>query len=182
MLSLFCPPNCRITASLSAYECNLSVAKLSFFWAQFCASLKRFHQQDWNLGLMTSHQKEQEMSISKQYLKTKPACKVTFVVPAEQAQAVESVAVVGEFNNWEAALMKKQKYDLSECLPKSNPYRSKNLWISYWIYRINGENRAGNLKTQSRIHPMRTTPSGAKPLNNVPPTALIGRLEIFIQF
>ena len=49
------------------------------------------------------------MSISKQYLKTKPACKVTFVVPAEQALAAESVAVLGEFNNWEAAVMKKQK-------------------------------------------------------------------------
>ncbi len=49
------------------------------------------------------------MSISKQYLKTKPACKVTFVVPAEQAQAADSVAILGEFNNWEATLMKKQK-------------------------------------------------------------------------
>ena len=49
------------------------------------------------------------MSISKQYLKTKPACKVTFIVPAEQAQAAETVAVLGEFNNWEAAVMKKQK-------------------------------------------------------------------------
>jgi len=49
------------------------------------------------------------MSISKQYLKTKPACKVTFVVPAEQAQTAGTVAVLGEFNNWQAAAMKKQK-------------------------------------------------------------------------
>ncbi|CAM4324178.1 isoamylase early set domain-containing protein [Zobellia nedashkovskayae] len=39
------------------------------------------------------------MAISKQYLKTKPVCKVTFTVPAEEAT---KVAVVGDFNNWKA--------------------------------------------------------------------------------
>ncbi|WP_458627727.1 isoamylase early set domain-containing protein [Winogradskyella sp. PC D3.3] len=37
------------------------------------------------------------MAIKKQYLKSKPVCKVTFSVPAEDAQ---SVAVVGSFNAW----------------------------------------------------------------------------------
>ena len=66
------------------------------------------------------------MSISKQYLKTKPACKVTFVVPAEQAPAAGSVAVLGEFNNWEAAVMKKQKngdFSLTLTLPKDSSYQ-----------------------------------------------------------
>ncbi|WP_276165580.1 isoamylase early set domain-containing protein [Zobellia alginiliquefaciens] len=40
------------------------------------------------------------MAISKQYLKTKPVCKVTFTVPAEEAT---KVAVVGDFNNWKAS-------------------------------------------------------------------------------
>ena len=39
------------------------------------------------------------MAIAKQYLKTKPVCKVTFTVPAEEAK---KVAVVGDFNNWKA--------------------------------------------------------------------------------
>lgn len=39
------------------------------------------------------------MAISKQYLKTRPVCKVTFTVPAKEA---EKVAVVGDFNNWKA--------------------------------------------------------------------------------
>ncbi len=39
------------------------------------------------------------MSIAKQYLKTKPVCKVTFTVPAEEAK---KVAVVGDFNKWKA--------------------------------------------------------------------------------
>lgn len=39
------------------------------------------------------------MAITKQYLKTKPVCKVTFTVPAEEAK---KVTVVGDFNNWKA--------------------------------------------------------------------------------
>ena len=37
------------------------------------------------------------MAIKKQYLKSKPVCKVTFSVPAEEAK---TVAVVGDFNKW----------------------------------------------------------------------------------
>ena len=39
------------------------------------------------------------MAITKQYLKTKPVCKVTFTVPAEEANEVK---VVGSFNGWDA--------------------------------------------------------------------------------
>ena len=48
------------------------------------------------------------MAIAKQYLKTKPVCKVTFTVPAEDAK---KVAVVGDFNNWnpKGSLLKKTK-------------------------------------------------------------------------
>ncbi|MWB95744.1 glycoside hydrolase [Flavobacterium sp. GA093] len=46
------------------------------------------------------------MSVKKQYVKTKPVCKVTFSVEAKEAN---SAAVVGDFNNWkieEGALSK----------------------------------------------------------------------------
>ena len=48
------------------------------------------------------------MAIKKQYLKSKPVCKVTFSVPAKEAQ---NVAVVGSFNEWntEATELKKLK-------------------------------------------------------------------------
>lgn len=48
------------------------------------------------------------MAIKKQYLKSKPVCKVTFSVPAEEA---ENVVVVGTFNEWntEATSLKKLK-------------------------------------------------------------------------
>ena len=48
------------------------------------------------------------MSIKKQFLKSKPVCKVTFTVPAEEAK---KVAVVGTFNEWneKATPLKKLK-------------------------------------------------------------------------
>lgn len=39
------------------------------------------------------------MSVKKQFIKTKPVCKVTFSVAAKEAT---NVAVVGDFNNWNA--------------------------------------------------------------------------------
>ena len=39
------------------------------------------------------------MAIKKQFVKTKPVCKVTFSVEAKEAN---HVAVVGDFNNWNA--------------------------------------------------------------------------------
>lgn len=48
------------------------------------------------------------MSISKQFLKSKPECKITFTVPATEAK---SVGVAGAFNNWTPTklLLKKRK-------------------------------------------------------------------------
>lgn len=40
------------------------------------------------------------MSLKKQFVKTKPVCKVTFSVEAKEANAV---SVVGDFNNWNQA-------------------------------------------------------------------------------
>ena len=46
------------------------------------------------------------MAIKKQYLKSKPICKVTFIVDEKEAN---EVVVVGAFNNWdtEATSLKK---------------------------------------------------------------------------
>ncbi|TXD50935.1 MULTISPECIES: isoamylase early set domain-containing protein [unclassified Polaribacter] len=40
------------------------------------------------------------MAIKKQFLKSKPVCKVTFILPAEEAS---SVSVIGTFNEWDDA-------------------------------------------------------------------------------
>lgn len=51
------------------------------------------------------------MSLKKQYLKSKPVCKVTFKISEEEAQNAKSVRLVGEFNDWDLSVppMKKLK-------------------------------------------------------------------------
>jgi len=67
------------------------------------------------------------MGIKKQYLKSKPVCKVTFSVPAEEAK---TVAVVGDFNNWspKGSALKKLKngtFKGTFDLPKESTYEFK---------------------------------------------------------
>ena len=52
------------------------------------------------------------MAIAKQFLKSKPVCKVTFSLSSDVVADAKDVAVLGEFNDWatEAATkLKKQK-------------------------------------------------------------------------
>lgn len=52
------------------------------------------------------------MALTKQYLKSKPICKVTFSLPAEAVAESSEVALLGDFNEWNpttATLLKKQK-------------------------------------------------------------------------
>ncbi|MGK0253782.1 MAG: 1,4-alpha-glucan branching enzyme [Mariniflexile sp.] len=67
------------------------------------------------------------MAISKQYLKSKPVCKVTFSILAEDAK---KVSVVGSFNEWnaKAAPLKKLKNGTFKGvldLDKDNSYEFK---------------------------------------------------------
>lgn len=51
------------------------------------------------------------MAISKQFLKSKPECKVTFTLTAEESGYADTVTLVGDFNEWDTAItpMKKNK-------------------------------------------------------------------------
>lgn len=51
------------------------------------------------------------MAVAKQFLKSKPLCKVTFELPTEAVNGAKVVAVAGEFNGWDttAQVLKKQK-------------------------------------------------------------------------
>jgi len=51
------------------------------------------------------------MSVRKQYLKTKPLCKVTFSMSKEKFNQAEDIKLIGEFNQWDIGCqpMKKQK-------------------------------------------------------------------------
>lgn len=41
------------------------------------------------------------MSLKKQFLKSKPVCKVTFRLDAAEAAGATKVQVLGDFNNWD---------------------------------------------------------------------------------
>ena len=50
--------------------------------------------------------------IEKVFLKSKDLCKVTFSLPPDTEQAIDSIEILGDFNDWavgEGTLMKKQK-------------------------------------------------------------------------
>lgn len=75
------------------------------------------------------------MAITKQYLKSKPICKVTFIVPEKNAN---SVSVAGEFNQWDknATVLKKLKngkFKGTIELPKDNNFEFKYVVDGKWI-------------------------------------------------
>jgi 1,4-alpha-glucan branching enzyme len=72
------------------------------------------------------------MSISKQYLKTKPLCKVTFKLTADRLPAATQVALLGEFNDWDPAAlpMKRSKsgeFSATVNLPVNSEYQFRYL-------------------------------------------------------
>ena len=52
------------------------------------------------LSLPHNSKNESVMSIKKQFIKSKPVCKVTFTVDAKDAT---TASVVGDFNNWNSS-------------------------------------------------------------------------------
>lgn len=80
------------------------------------------------------------MSIKKKYLKKKPVCKVTFRMPKEAANSVESVHVVGDFNGWDTKSipMKKLKSGDFTATVDLAPY--KEYQFRYLLGEDNWEN------------------------------------------
>ncbi len=81
--------------------------------------------------------------IKKQFLKSKPVCKATFTLPAEAAPEAKEVAIVGEFNEWnatEGVKMKKQKggtFKATVQLETGKEYQFRYLidgetWVNDW--------------------------------------------------
>ncbi|UMB60432.1 isoamylase early set domain-containing protein [Lutibacter sp. A80] len=78
------------------------------------------------------------MSLKKQYLKSKPVCKVTFSMDKDAVLGAQKVDLLGEFNNWNTAepiAMKKLKngsFKVTIDLPAGNEFQFK--------YLLDGEN------------------------------------------
>ena len=82
------------------------------------------------------------MSVAKQFLKSKPLAKVTFELSAEAANNAKTVALVGDFNNWDTStqILKKQKdgsYKTTVELPIGGEYQYRYIlddskWENDW--------------------------------------------------
>jgi len=80
------------------------------------------------------------MSIKKQFLKSKPVCKVTFELDATSIDGAETVAVLGDFNNWnptvnEMTKLKNGTFKTTIDLASENQYEFRYLvdgtkWIN----------------------------------------------------
>lgn len=49
------------------------------------------------------------MSITKQFLKSKPECKITLTLPADFAPEAKEISVLGDFNDWDSQANKMKK-------------------------------------------------------------------------
>lgn len=89
-----------------------------------------------------SSKSPEKISLKKQYLKSKPICRVTFRLPKEVSLEARRVALVGDLNDWneEAMLMKRLKngdFTLTLELETGKEYRFKylvdgNRWENDW--------------------------------------------------
>ena len=80
------------------------------------------------------------MSIKKQYLKSKPVCKVTLAIDKKNAQQASSITVAGDFNGWNETShsmkqLKNGDFKITLELPKNKDYQFRylvngNAWMN----------------------------------------------------
>ena len=82
------------------------------------------------------------MGIQKKFLKTKPVCKVTFIMPKEAVKSAEKVTIVGDFNNWDKKTLplkrlKTGTFKITIDLPCGKEYQYRylvdnSIWENDW--------------------------------------------------
>ena len=71
--------------------------------------------------------------MQKQYLKTKPLCKVTFTLPAHRGISAEQVALRGEFNDWDPAALPMKKSKSGDFTATVNLEKNKEYQFRYLV-------------------------------------------------
>ncbi len=82
------------------------------------------------------------MSIKKQYLKSKPLCKVTFRISEEIGNTVGSAHLVGEFNNWDVYSTPMKKLKKGAFTATLNLEKGREYQFRYLLDNQNWENDA----------------------------------------
>lgn len=80
------------------------------------------------------------MSLKKQYLKSKPICKVTFKLPAEAASDADSVKLLGDFNEWNLTAEPMKKLKSGDFTQTVNLEKDKEYQFRYLIDNAEWEN------------------------------------------
>jgi len=106
------------------------------------ASIKSSQQAEEKSPIKSSP-KTDTKGIKKEYLKSKPLCKVTFRLPKDAAPDAKTVSVVGDFNNWNVKQSRMKKlsngdFTLTLPLPCSGEYNFRYLvdaekWENDWF-------------------------------------------------
>jgi 1,4-alpha-glucan branching enzyme len=90
------------------------------------------------------------MSLKKQYLKSKPVCKVTFSMDKNTVSGAKNVDLLGEFNNWNTAepvkmkLLKNGTFKVTIDLPAEKEFQFK--------YLLDGENWMNDNKADKYVN------------------------------
>lgn len=90
------------------------------------------------------------MSIKKQFLKSKPICKVSFKVNAKEAVGAKKVQVVGEFNNWNQSTVSMNELKSGDFTQTINLEQNNNYQFRYlidgtkWINDAQADSKASN--------------------------------------
>lgn len=78
--------------------------------------------------------------IKKQFLKTKPVCKVTFSIPAEALGEAKKVQLVGDFSEWMKAPIEMKKLKDGSFKTTVDLETGKNYQFRYFIDEQRWEN------------------------------------------
>lgn len=85
------------------------------------------------------------MSIKKQYLKSKPVCKVSFTLDKKYANSAKKVALLGDFNDW-----KDKKSNYMRKLKDGSFTRTLDLEVGrvyQFRYLVDGESWVNEVKS-----------------------------------
>ncbi|UXX79734.1 isoamylase early set domain-containing protein [Reichenbachiella carrageenanivorans] len=91
------------------------------------------------------------MSIKKQFLKSKEACKVTWIIDKNTAGAAKKITLVGDFNGWNEhkaafSALKNGTFKYVTELPKNNSYQFRYLVDNqHWMNEAEADGFVDNL-------------------------------------